>query len=74
MTELDKITLKMALLALILSLVGCIVGWLGGSIHTEKELNEYLKNHCIVECGEYGGINRVIPATCLGKVKMVEME
>ena len=30
MAELDKITLKMALLALVLSLVGCIVGWLGG--------------------------------------------
>ena len=74
MTELDKITLKMALFALILGLVGCAVGWLGGSIHTEKELNKYLKNHCVVECGECGGINRVIPPSCLGKVKMVEME
>lgn len=74
MTEMDKITLKMALLALVLSLVGYVMGWLGGSIHNENKLNKYLKNHCVVECGECGGINRVIPPSCLGKVKMVEME
>lgn len=74
MTELDKVHLKMGFLALILSLIGFIIGWLGGSIHNEKELNEYLKTHCVVECGECGGINRVIPASCLGKVKMVEIE
>ena len=42
MAELDKITLKMALFALVLGLVGCVVGWLGGSIHTEKELNRQI--------------------------------
>ena len=40
MTELDKITLKMALFALVSGLFGCVIGWLGGSIHTEKELND----------------------------------
>lgn len=47
----------------------CFGLYIGDQIGQQKCIEEFAK-HCIIECGECGGINRVLPASCEGKVEI----
>lgn len=56
--------------AVIFTIAGFCFGlYLGDQMGQDKTIRE-LSKHCIVECGKCGGINRVLPASCEGKVEI----
>ena len=67
-------TLWIIIIVIWFILFGSLISYKLGQIHGHAKVIDEFSKYCVVECGECGGINRVLPASCEGNVILINKE